>query len=84
MPCVHQDGMKRQLLVMDDLASALFRDGSGWAAFAVEQGKAVKRRVEVGQRNGLDAQVVSGIKAGEQVIVHPDDRVREGVRVAAR
>lgn len=65
-------------------ASALFRDGSGWAAFAVEQGKAVKRRVEVGQRNGLGAQVVSGIKAGEQVIVHPDDRVREGVRVAAR
>ena len=65
-------------------ASALFRDGKGWAAFAVEQGKAVKRRVEIGQRNGLSGQVVSGIKAGEQVIVHPDDRVREGVRVAAR
>lgn len=65
-------------------ASALFRDGKGWAAFAVEQGKAVKRPVEIGQRNGLSAQVVSGIKAGEQVIVHPDDRVRDGVRVAAR
>ncbi|MBI2779533.1 MAG: HlyD family efflux transporter periplasmic adaptor subunit [Gammaproteobacteria bacterium] len=65
-------------------ASALFRDGSGWAAFAVEQGKAAKRRVEIGQRNGLSAQVVSGINAGEQVIVHPDDRVREGVRVVAR
>ncbi len=65
-------------------ASALFRDGDGWAAFAVEQGKAVKRRVEVGQRTGLSAQVASGIKVGEQVIVHPDDRVRDGVRVAAR
>jgi HlyD family secretion protein len=65
-------------------ASALFREGEGWAAFAVEQGQAVKRRVEVGQRNGLSAQVLSGIKAGEQVIVHPDDRVREGVRVTAR
>lgn len=65
-------------------ASALFRDGKGWAAFAVEQGKAVKRPVEIGQRNGLSAQVVSGIKAGEQVIVHPDDRVRDGVRVASR
>lgn len=65
-------------------ASALFRDGNGWAAFAVEQGKAVKRRVEIGQRNGLSAQVVSGINAGERVIVHPDDRVREGVSVAAR
>ena len=65
-------------------ASALFRDGDGWAAFAVEQGKAVKRRVQVGQSTGLSAQVLSGINAGEQVIVHPDDRVREGVRVATR
>lgn len=65
-------------------ASALFRDGNGWAAFAVEQGKAVKRRVEIGQRNGLSAQVISGISAGVQVIVHPDDRVQEGVSVAAR
>jgi HlyD family secretion protein len=65
-------------------ASALFRDGDGWAAFAVEQGKAAKRRVEVGQRNGLDAQVITGLHEGEQVIVHPDDRVKNGVRVAAR
>lgn len=66
-------------------ASALFRDGDkGWAAFVVEQGKAVKRRVEIGQRNGLSAQVVSGVQAGEQVINHPDDRVRQGVSVAAR
>ncbi len=65
-------------------ASALFRDGKDWAAFAVEQGKAVKRRVEIGQRNGLSAQVVSGIKAGEQVIVHPGDLVREGGSVASR
>ena len=65
-------------------ASALFRDGDGWAVFAVEQGKAVKRHAEIGQRSGLGGQVVSGIKAGEQVIVHPDDRVREGVRVMAR
>jgi HlyD family secretion protein len=65
-------------------ASALFRDGDGWAAFAVERGKAVKRRVEIGQRGGLAAQIVSGIKAGEQVIVHPDGRVRDGGTVVAR
>ena len=65
-------------------AIALFRDGNGWAALAVEQGKAVKRRVEIGQRNGLSAQVISGINAGEQVIVHPDDRLREGMSVVTR
>ena len=65
-------------------ASALFRDGDGWAAFVVEKGKAVKRRIEIGQRNGLSAQVISGIKASERVIVHPDDRVRDGGAVVAR
>lgn len=65
-------------------ASALFRDGDGWAVFGVEQGKAVKRTVQIGQRTGLSAQIVSGMQAGARVISHPDDRVREGVRVAAR
>lgn len=65
-------------------ASALFRDGEHWAAYAVERGQAVKRRVEVGQRNGLSAQIKAGLQAGEQVIVHPDDRVHDGVRVAAQ
>jgi len=65
-------------------ASALFRDGDGWAAFAIEQGKAVKRSIQIGQRNGLNAQVISGIREGERVIVHPDDRVHQGASVAAR
>jgi HlyD family secretion protein len=65
-------------------ASALFREGDGWATFVVQQGKAVKRAVQVGQRTGLAAQIVAGIQAGERVISHPDDRVREGVAVKAR
>jgi HlyD family secretion protein len=65
-------------------ASALFRDGEGWAVFAVEQGRAVKRSVQVGQRTGLHAQITSGLQAGDKVISHPDDRVRDGVRVGAR
>jgi HlyD family secretion protein len=65
-------------------ASALFRDGNGWAVYIVERDKAAKRRVEIGKRNALVAQVLSGIKAGDHVIVHPDDRVRDGVKVAAR
>jgi len=65
-------------------ASALFRDGEGWALFVVQGGKAVKRKVKVGQRNGLNAQIVSGVDAGDKVIVHPDDQVKDGVRVAVR
>jgi HlyD family secretion protein len=65
-------------------ASALFRDGNGWALFAIEEGRAVKRRVAIGQRNGLAAQVLSGVARGQRVIVHPDEQVREGVAVAVR
>ncbi len=57
-------------------ASAVFRDGEGWAVFAVERGRAVKRSVQLGQRTGL--------QAGDSVISHPDDRVRDGVPVVAR
>jgi HlyD family secretion protein len=62
-------------------ASALFRDGAQWAAFVVESGRARKRQVQPGVGNGLQTQVLSGIRAGERVIAHPDDRVRDGVRV---
>lgn len=65
-------------------ASTLFRDGGNWTVFTVGQGRAVKRNVQVGQRTGLNAQILGGINASEQVIVHPDDRVRDGVRVTSR
>jgi len=65
-------------------ASALFRDGEKWALYVVQGGKAIKRDVQVGQRNGLSAQIVSGINEKDRVIVHPDDQVHDGVRVAAR
>ena len=62
-------------------ASALFREGAGWALYVVQQDSAMKRAVQVGQRNGLSVQILSGIDEGDRVIVHPDDLVREGVRV---
>jgi HlyD family secretion protein len=37
--------------------------------------------VQTGHSNGLVTQVLSGIEAGEIVIVHPDDRIEDGVRV---
>lgn len=65
-------------------ASALFRHNGGWAAFTVEHDKAHIRPLRIGQRTGLAAQVLEGIRAGENVIAHPDDRVADGVRVKPR
>jgi len=67
--------------VLQAPASALFHFGDGWAVFTVEDGRARRRGVEVGQRNGLVAQIVGGLKPGDRVIVHPDDRIEDGVRV---
>jgi HlyD family secretion protein len=65
-------------------ASALFRQGEGWAAFVLEAGRAKLKPVEVGQRAGLRAQVLGGLDAGEQVITHPDDKISDGTRVKLR
>jgi HlyD family secretion protein len=65
-------------------ASSLFRHQDGWAVFVVEDGRAVRRPVKVGQRNGLVAQILDGIAAGEIVVNHPNDAVDDGRRVTPR
>ncbi len=65
-------------------ASALFRVGDDWSVFVAENGKARLRTVSVGRSSGLATQVLDGLQAGEQVILHPDDRIGEGVRVEAK
>ncbi|HYQ72346.1 MAG TPA: HlyD family efflux transporter periplasmic adaptor subunit [Gammaproteobacteria bacterium] len=62
-------------------ASALFRHGDGWAVFAIRDGRARRVAVEAGHSNGLVTEVLAGIEPGETVIVHPDDRIEDGVRV---
>lgn len=64
--------------------SALFRLGSGWAAFRLDGRHARQTPVEIGQRAGLVTQVLSGLKAGDRVVAHPDETVRDSVRVKPR
>lgn len=64
--------------------SALFRNGKGWAAFRLDGHRARMTPVEIGQRAGLSSQVLSGLKAGDRVVAHPDETIRDGVRVKPR
>ncbi|MFP5285100.1 MAG: efflux transporter periplasmic adaptor subunit, partial [Thermoanaerobaculia bacterium] len=64
--------------------SALFRDEQGWAAFVMENGKAVRRRIEVGPQSDRSAAVISGLREGEKVIIHPSADIADGVEVAPR
>ena len=64
--------------------TALFRDGERWALFVDDGGRAQLRHVEIGHRNSIDVEIKDGVAAGEKVVLHPSDRVVDGVRIAAR
>ena len=65
-------------------ASSLFRFDGGWALFVVEDDRAVRREIKLGQRNGLIAQILEGVDEGETVIIHPSDAVEDGRRIRPR
>jgi len=64
--------------------SALFRKGDDWAVYAIDNGRALTKAVKIGHRNNRLAEVLAGLSPGAQVVLHPSDRVSDGVRVAQR
>jgi HlyD family secretion protein len=60
---------------------ALFRHGTNWAAFVMGAGRANLRQVTVGRTSGIESQVLSGIQEGEDVILYPGDKIKDGQRV---
>ena len=61
--------------------SSLFRVGEDWHVFVVSEGRAVKRKVIIGQRNSADVQIINGLELGSQVIRFPSNQISEGVKV---
>jgi HlyD family secretion protein len=64
--------------------SAAFRNGGGWAVYVEDGGRARVRPVSLGHRDGFVAEVLDGLEAGERVVLHPSDRLSDGVRVTQR
>ncbi len=63
---------------------ALFRRGADWSVFRVVDGKAVLTKVLLGHRNTHFAEVVGGLSAGDTIVLHPSDQVKDGAKVAPR
>lgn len=63
---------------------ALVREGGGWAVYRVAEGRARLTPVQLGALTDREAEVRSGLRPGDRVIVFPSDRVRDGVRVRTR
>jgi len=64
--------------------AALFRSGDEWSVFVKEDGRARLQTIQLGERNDLFAEVLRGLAPGEDVILHPSDRVSDGRRVKPR
>ncbi len=62
-------------------SSAVFRRGDTWTTFVVESGRAQWRSVEIGHRGELNTEILSGLKEGETVIIHPPNELSAGARV---
>ncbi len=65
-------------------AGALFREDGQWHVFLEKNGKAKLTRVEIGESNGLEAEVRSGLEEGDVVVSHPSDRIDDGTPIQAR
>jgi HlyD family secretion protein len=65
-------------------ASALFRSASTWAVFVVTDGTAELRTFEIGQNNGIQAQITDGLSEDDRVILYPSSGLSEGMDVAER
>jgi HlyD family secretion protein len=65
-------------------AGALFRHKGDWAVFKVTDGVARLQPVTVGRMNALEAEVLAGLADGDEVVMHPGDKVKDGAAVTRR
>ena len=64
-------------------AGALLRSDEGWQIFVVRDGRAQRVPVRIGHVGSGAAEVLGGVRRGEQVVVFPPDQLRAGMRVSA-
>lgn len=62
-------------------ASALFRHEGRWSVYLAEGGRARRVAIEIGASGATAAEVRGGLTAGQRVILFPDDRIADGVRL---
>lgn len=73
---------ERMALIVPE--EALIPEGKENFVFAVVDGKAEKKKVQVGARRPGDVEILSGLQEGEQIITHGNFLVRPGMAVNIR
>jgi hypothetical protein len=73
-------GAEREVVVVQK--DALVQARGGWTAFVNEEGKAAPRTVVIGAALGDRFEVLSGLVAGDEVVVRGNERLRPGQVIA--
>lgn len=60
---------------------ALFREGEAWALYRVVKQRAHKAIVKIAETSGNMALVESGVAEGDEVVLFPGEKIRDGVKV---
>jgi HlyD family secretion protein len=65
--------------------SVVFRGAEDrWQAFVVRDGRARRVSLEIGLLNDVEAEVLQGLDAGDDVVLAPDSDLHDGARVKTR
>ncbi len=65
-------------------AGSLFREGNAWKTYVFRNGNARLTAIEAGHSDGRFTEILSGVSAGEEVLLHPPDTVKDGTAVMIR
>jgi HlyD family secretion protein len=63
---------------------AVFRYGEDWAVFVLDGEHARRLPVQLGHRGESSVEIAAGLSEGARLIVHPGDRVKDGIEVRQR
>jgi HlyD family secretion protein len=65
-------------------AGALFREGNAWKAYVFQNEQAKLTAITAGHSDGRFTEILEGLKAGDEILLHPPDTIADGASVTKR
>lgn len=65
-------------------AGALFREGNKWKTYVFHNGRAKLTEIKTGRSDGRFTEILEGLKADDEILLHPPDVIKDGASVTKR
>ncbi len=65
-------------------AGALFREGNAWKTYLLQNGQAKLTAITAGRSDGRFTEILEGLKANDEILLHPPDTIKDGASVTKR